>query len=293
MIHPMSPDSFSYEEAFCRNLGWITLEESKLLKTKTVAIAGMGGVGGQHLVTLARLGIQKFHIADFDTFELANFNRQEGANLQTLGKKKIEVMKERVTLINPNIEVRSFNNGITKENLHQFLSGVDLYIDGIDALEVDIRWEIFQACHIKNIPGITVGPIGMGGALMNFLPGHMSFENYFGFSGKDKKEKFLRLILGLTPSFAQIKSMVDKSFVDFQAEKMPSTPMGCLLASGIAGTEALKILLSRGPISHAPTSIHFDAYTNKVYQKYLPWGHKNPLFQLKLALAKKRFRLNS
>ena len=60
---------FNYEKAFSRNIGWLTEDEQRILRTKRIAIAGMGGVGGFHLLTLARLGIEKFNIADFDVFE--------------------------------------------------------------------------------------------------------------------------------------------------------------------------------------------------------------------------------
>ena len=75
-------DGFSYHAAFARNLGWVTRAEQDSLRGKRVAIAGMGGVGGVHLLTLARLGIGAFHIADFDTFDIANFNRQAGLLLK-------------------------------------------------------------------------------------------------------------------------------------------------------------------------------------------------------------------
>jgi len=70
---------FDYKVAFSRNIGWVTEAEQSRLRSKRIAIAGMGGVGGGHLLTLTRLGVGAFNIADFDAFELANFNRQAGA----------------------------------------------------------------------------------------------------------------------------------------------------------------------------------------------------------------------
>ena len=64
---------FNYEQAFSRNIGWVTPAEQQQLRGKCVAIAGGGGVGGVHLLTLARLGVGRFRIADFDTFDIANF----------------------------------------------------------------------------------------------------------------------------------------------------------------------------------------------------------------------------
>ena len=71
--------TFDYNEAFSRNIGLFTLEEQDKLRRSHVAIAGMGGVGGVHVATLARTGIGNFTIADPDCFELANMKRQYGA----------------------------------------------------------------------------------------------------------------------------------------------------------------------------------------------------------------------
>jgi tRNA A37 threonylcarbamoyladenosine dehydratase len=71
-----TPPVWDYHEAFSRNIGLFTVEEQEKLRRSRVAIAGMGGVGGVHLVTLARTGIGNFTIADPDRFELANMNRQ-------------------------------------------------------------------------------------------------------------------------------------------------------------------------------------------------------------------------
>ncbi len=82
------PARFSYDLAFTRNLGWLNEGEQLALRGKCVAIAGMGGVGGVELLTLARLGIGQFRIADFDRFDIVNFNRQIGATVQTIGRPK-------------------------------------------------------------------------------------------------------------------------------------------------------------------------------------------------------------
>ena len=65
--------------AFSRNIGWVTEAEQTSLRQARVAIAGLGGVGGAHLLTLARLGVGRFNISDFDRFEQHNYNRQVGA----------------------------------------------------------------------------------------------------------------------------------------------------------------------------------------------------------------------
>jgi hypothetical protein len=73
----------------------------------------------------------------------------------------------------------------------------------------------------------------------------------------------------------------------FKEKKGPSTPMGCELCAGVAGTEVLKILLGRGSVKAAPHSFVFDAYHNKYFHNYLHWGNRGPIQRLKIFLAKK------
>src|SRR5579871_6759034 len=112
---PFDPDI-----AFSRTLGLITPDELKTLQRATVALAGLGGVGGSHLLTLTRLGIGGFHLADFDTFALENFNRQAGADMTTIGCPKIDVMRDRARQINPDLRIRSFPEGVKPDNLAEF-----------------------------------------------------------------------------------------------------------------------------------------------------------------------------
>lgn len=128
----MEKFEFDYFEAFSRNIGWITESEQQILRTKKVAIAGLGGVGGVHLLTLCRLGVSRFHIADFDSFDLPNFNRQAGATVSTLKQSKFEVMRRMALDINPQAEITGFPNGIDEKNIEEFLDGVDIYVDSLD-----------------------------------------------------------------------------------------------------------------------------------------------------------------
>ena len=123
-----------YKEAFKRNIGLLSEEEQKKLRRSRVAIAGLGGVGGVHASTLARLGIGKFNIADFDKFELVNFNRQVGATMGSIGKSKTATIKKMLKDINPFAEIKVFPEGINNKNIDSFLDGVDVVLDGLDFL---------------------------------------------------------------------------------------------------------------------------------------------------------------
>ena len=279
---------FSYDEAFARNVGWVTRNEQRALRGKRVAIAGLGGVGGAHLLTLTRLGVGAFNIADFDTFELSNFNRQAGASLRTIGRAKSAVLAEMARDINPSLDLRVFESGIDRSNLDAFLDGVDLYIDGLDFFAFEERSAVFEACATNRTPATTVAPLGMGAALLNFMPGGMTFERYFGWTGCSKEEMAIRFLIGLSPAMLQRRYLADPTAVDFRTSRGPSTPMACELCAGIAATEALKILLRRGDVVAAPRGIHFDAYRNKVVRTWRPWGARNPLQRLVATIARRQ-----
>ncbi|BBL34198.1 hypothetical protein Nstercoris_00429 [Nitrosomonas stercoris] len=282
-------NKFDYKTAFSRNIGWVTEAEQSLLCNKRIAIAGMGGVGGGHLLTLARLGIGAFNIADFDTFELANFNRQAGAMASSLGEPKVQVLTDMACDINPALKITQFPDGVNEVNLNNFLQGVDLYIDGLDFFALSARRAVFAACHRLGIPAVTAAPLGMGAAVLIFLPNKMSFEQYFCLEGHTEQEMLIRFLLGLSPAMLQNGYLVDPSQVNFLQHRGPSTVMACQLCCGLAATEALKILLGRGEVAAAPHGYHFDAYKNKFVKTWRPGGNRNPLQQIGLGIARRMF----
>jgi molybdopterin/thiamine biosynthesis adenylyltransferase len=286
---PLSADPFDYARAFSRTIGWITTAEQPVLRSKRVAIAGLGGVGGAHLLTLTRLGIQSFNLADFDRFGTENFNRQAGAFQSTVGQPKIEVVSRMARDINPDLDINAFPEGVTPGNMDAFLSGVDLYIDGLDFFVLDIRARLFALCAERGIPAITAAPLGMGAAVLAFLPGQMTFEQYFQLEGQPRNEQLLRFMVGLAPAVLHQAYLVQPSAVDLVNQRGPSTPMACEICAGIAGTQALKILLKRGEVIAAPRGLHFDAYRNKLVRTWRPGGNSNPLQRLILWLARRRF----
>jgi molybdopterin/thiamine biosynthesis adenylyltransferase len=281
---------FSYQKAFSRNIGWITTTEQEALRRKRIAIAGLGGVGGAHLLTLTRLGIGGFHIADFDSFDIPNFNRQAGATLNSLGRRKTEVLSQMARNINPELQIEVFEDGVNEKNLDAFLGGIDLYVDGLDFFAFSARKLVFPACAVRGIPAITAAPLGMGAAVLNFLPGGMSFEEYFRWAGCSEHEMALRFLIGLSPAMLQRRYLMDRSTVDLKNRKGPSTPMACEICAGVAATEALKILLQRGEVRAAPHGVQFDAYRNKTVRTWRPGGNRNPIQRIALAIARNQLR---
>jgi len=279
---------FNYETAFSRNIGWVTEEEQQKLRNTRAAVGGLGGVGGDHSIVCARMGIGNFHISDLDDYDIANFNRQSGAMMSTVGQPKAAVMEKMLKDINPQATVKNFDSGINEENLEEFLDGVDIYIDSLDIFALEIRRKVFRRCYEKGIPTITAAPMGMGTAMLCFKPGKMSFDEYFnikdpqpGASEEEKEQIFndniMRFVVGVSPSVQQRHYLVDRSSVNFFKKKVPSTSMGISLAAGVLCSNVLKLILNRGDVIHAPRGLHFDAYRNKLIKTWRPWGNKNPL----------------
>ena len=278
---------FDYDKAFSRNIGWVTESEQPQLRRCTVAIAGAGGVGGGHALTLARMGIGGFRLSDFDQFEVHNFNRQAGAFMSTLQRDKVDVIAEMVRDINPEADISCFEQGINADNVDAFLQGADIYVDSLDFFALDARKLVFQKCLEKNIPVVTAAPLGMGCAFLCFMPGSMTYEQYFRFAGKTQDEQLIQFLIGLSPAMLQRSYLVDESRVDFNAQRGPSTPMSVQLCAGIAATYVVKILLKRGPVLCAPYGLHFDAYRNKLVKTWRPFGNAGLLPRIMFRIAKK------
>lgn len=286
MASPSDPP-FDYQQAFSRNIGWVTAAEQARLRRCRVGIAGMGGVGGSHLLALVRLGIGRFRIADYDRFDQANFNRQAGATMSSVGRPKAQVMAELARDINPELEIEIFEQGVTPDNLQSFLAGCDAYVDGLDFFAFDMRLRTFDTCASLGVPAVTAAPLGMGSALMNFLPGGMGFDEYFCWSGQPDEERALRFMVGMSPRFLQ-DYIVAPEAVNLDERRGPSTAMACMLCSGIAATEVLKLVLGRGRVLAAPWGMHFDAYRHKMVTTWRPGGNRNPLQRLLLVFARHR-----
>lgn len=280
--------AFDYDAAFSRNIGWVTEAEQRRLRSARVAIGGLGGVGGVHLLTLARLGIGKFSIADFDVFDIVNFNRQVGATVSSLGRPKLDVLGEMARDINPEIELRAFPAGIQPDCLDAFLEGADVYVDGLDFFAFDARRTTFAACEKRGIPVVTAAPLGMGTALLVFGPGSMSFEDYFGFEGCDELEMAIRFLVGLSPAMLQRGYVADMSRIDLARRKGPSSIAACQLCAGVAAVETLKLILGRKGVRMAPWGSQFDAYRMRYVRTWRPGGHRNPLQRLMAGLVKRQ-----
>jgi len=266
---------FSRQDAFSRNLGLISEQEQDILADSLVVIAGCGGVGGMHAHTLARLGVGRYRLTDFDTFSVGNFNRQMGATMDTVGRDKAEVTREMILAINPEAEVELMPRGIQPDNAAQFVADAKVVIDGIDFFALAARRLLFKAAEQAAIPALTAAPLGFSGALLAFMPGEMSFDEYFCIDDEQPVfDSFVNFLLGLAPSGLHGPYM-DLSKVDPATGRGPSSVIGSQMAASLVGVETLRLLLDRGGVKAAPWYRQVDLYRQRFVTKKISGGNKN------------------
>lgn len=174
--------SWSYSERVSPNIGVVTLEEQDILRTSCVGVAGCGAIGGHVANDLAYWGIGHMKLADNDTFETSNANRQLFAAFSTVGKQKVEVVSEKVRDISPEIRTDIFADGITFANVEEFVAGCDAVVDAIDYEKPQFSVALNRAARVAGVKVYTAQCIGFGASLFVFYPDGMTYEELVGLS---------------------------------------------------------------------------------------------------------------
>lgn len=276
--------NFDYATAFSRNLGFLSQEEQERLRTARVAIAGLGGTGGAQAQALARMGIGAFTLADPDTFELANFNRQAGAFMHTLGRSKVEVTAEIVRAINPEAELRLLEEGITEKNIDRFLEGADLVVDSLDFYCFEERLLLYAKARERGLWVLTAPPLGFGFTMLCFDPKGMRFEEYFGFyPDMDERARLIAWITGLCPRLYPLRYL-KREVINLASGRLPSVGAAPFLIAGAIAAEVVNLLTGKFPPLAVPTVYQFDALRHRFCLKTYRWGMQSPLHKLRQRL---------
>lgn len=273
--------AYDYFEAFNRNLGFLSEDEQNRLRQARVAIAGLGGTGGAQVHALSRMGIGKFNLADPDTFELANFNRQSGATMPNLGRTKTEVARETVLGINPEADIQLFPEGIGPGSIDRFLQDVDVVVDSLDFYCFEERFLLYAKAREKGLWVLTAPPLGFGFTLIMFDPKGMRFEDYFGFyPGMAERDRVVALIAGIAPKPFMLRYL-DRGRPDPGKRRLPSVGAAPFMIAGIMATEVTRHLTGKGRAMAAPTIYQFDALLRQFRRKTYWWGMRGPIQRLK------------
>ena len=124
-------------------------ENFEKIQSKHVTIVGTGGVGGNVAIFLARAGVEKFTLIDFDVVSSSNINRQVVAFEDTIGKSKVDVLSEILQKINKNVQILGKKERISEKNVQNLINNTDLVVDAIDSVKDKASLIIY--CKKNNI----------------------------------------------------------------------------------------------------------------------------------------------
>ena len=146
----MSDAEFNYAEFTTRNFGFVSPEEQARLKSASVFVAGVGGMGGACFASLVRAGVGRIGLADIDRFEISNFNRQVFASLDTVGQDKAAASEAAALRINPEIALERFGGEWT-DKLDDIASRYNVIVNGCDDVAASVA--LYRAAKTH---GVTV-----------------------------------------------------------------------------------------------------------------------------------------
>jgi molybdopterin/thiamine biosynthesis adenylyltransferase len=195
---------------YIRNRDAISIKEQFKLAASRVAVVGAGGLGGQVILLLARVGVGHLVVVDHDLFDETNLNRQALSHTEFMGRPKSEQAVAVVRSINPGVEVTPHQAKIDDSNAADILGGSDVVVDALD--NVPSRFALERATKALNIPLVHGAVAGFEGRMMTIFPEDPGLKNLYGSeSVKVDDAKRPEAILGvpvLTPSFiANLQAM--------------------------------------------------------------------------------------
>ena len=230
-----------YWEIASRQMSIVTRSEQERFKDAKITVIGCGGIGGETIEMLARMGIGELVLVDEDAFDLSNLNRQTLATITDLGLDKSAVAAEKVRLINPYVKTTIFNEHVDQTNIDKVIGDSDIVIDALD--NVLTRVIVSRKAKEKGIAYIHGAIHGTMGQITVFLPNsEKTYEEMFNLPsiGKELDDETVEALKNVTSGVPPV---------------IGPTPnlIGCLEAF-----EAYKIITGVGKVTVAPDILTFD-----------------------------------
>ena len=201
-----------------RNFNTITFAEQITLLISKISVVGCGGLGGNIIELLARLGVGTILTIDGDIFQESNLNRQILCTERDLGREKIATAVEKIKYINSSICIQPHSQFIDAENISNIIWNSDVVVDALDS--ISSRFILERACKELKIPFIHGAINGFQGQVSTIFP----------------EDKGLAAIYGSEEKFQKLSP-------DNQASVLSVTPS---LVASLQVTEVIKVLLMKG-----------------------------------------------
>ncbi len=230
-----------YWEIASRQMSIVTRSQQQRFKDAKITVIGCGGIGGQAIEMLARMGIGELIVVDEDAFDISNLNRQTLATLSNVGLAKSAVAADKVRLINPYVKITNFNEHVDETNIDKIISDSDIVIDALD--NVLTRVIVSRKAKEKEIPYIHGAIHGTLGQITTFLPeNEKTYEEMFNLpsSGKELTDDVIEELKNVTSGVPPV---------------IGPTPN---LVACLEAIEAFKIITGVGKVTGAPEILTFD-----------------------------------
>ena len=233
-------DDSKYWQIMRRQMPIVDKKDQGKFKNARIAVIGCGGIGGQTIEMLARMGVGELVLVDEDSFDWTNLNRQSLSETGNIGLSKSEVAKEKVEKINPYVKVKSFKTRLDMSNVDKIIQDTDIVIDALD--NVLTRVIVSRKASQYRIPFIHGAIHGTLGQITVFLSNTKSYEEMFNLPslGKELDEEVIEDLKNVTsgtpPAIGPTPNLI-----------------GCIEAM-----EAYKIITGIGKVIVAPKILTFD-----------------------------------
>jgi hypothetical protein len=267
-------DEQLYWERVDRSLGWLgnapdeQRRRQERLRDAVIGVAGCGGIGGAVALRLVRMGVRHLKLADPDSFDVSNIQRQVGATVDTVGRNKAEVVSELAYELTRDVNIDVFPEGIKPSSAEEFMQGCDYVMDQMEFFEIGNRYALHQA--FRNSPRckfmFKIPTVGHRVFVFKYTKNSMPIEEVYGIPAnahidRDVTLRLVERIIPEVPAFPS-RAMLDHWFVDLK--RMPIFA-GCPpLAEGILVERlAQEILELPGmtPLPVQPGYAMFDTLT--------------------------------
>ncbi len=169
--------SFVYPYRYIRNRDSITPAEQWKLAESQVAVVGAGGLGGQVILLLARIGIGRLIVVDHDRFDETNLNRQALCSQESLQRPKASTAADVVAAINPGVRVIPHQTKIDADNVDRILTGAEVIVDALDT--APDRLVLQAAARRLGVPLVHGALAGFEGRIMTVFPGDPGLEQLY------------------------------------------------------------------------------------------------------------------
>lgn len=229
-----------YWEMIARQVPLVSKAEQEKFKNAKITVIGCGGIGGEAIEMLARMGVGELVLVDEDSFDLTNMNRQTLATMDDLNEDKSETAAKKVKAINPYVKVTNYSEHVNEENIDEIIADSRIVIDALD--NVLTRVIVSRKANENKIPFIHGAIHGTLGQITVFLANTKSYEEMFSLPslGKDLTEEVMEELENVTsgtpPAIGPTPNLI-----------------GCLEAM-----EAYKIITGIGKVTVAPKILTFD-----------------------------------